>query len=122
MHPHCYHISPCKLCMFGSKIFGHWLTKALGLRWPKITRKAVSSCLKGLNLRVVGGLDYRGHTKHDIDVIGDERDVPVLVKRLNEKNINNLVHYCGPQANRHSHWQALKNGFLVTFLGNKIYL
>jgi len=76
--------------------------------------------LKGLALTVVGGLNYRGYTEHDIDVIGKETDVPVLVKRLSAKGIKNLVHYCGPEFGEHSHWQALKNGFLVTFFGNKI--
>jgi len=108
--------------MLGSKIFGHGLTKLLGMKWKKITLEEVLPYLKGLSLQIVGGLENRGYTEHDIDVIGEEKDVPILVKRLSEKSINNLVHYCGPQASEHSHWRALKNGFLVTFLGNKVYL
>lgn len=111
----------CTWCAWGSKIFGHDLTKLLGKKWDKITIEEVAPCLEGLNLEIVGGLCYKGYTEHDVDVIGEEKDVPVLVKRLNEKNVNNLVHYCGPRAKGHSHWTALKNGFLVTFFGNKIY-
>ena len=108
--------------MLGSKIFGHGLTKLLGKKWQKLTYEQVSPSINGLDLKIVGGLDYRGYTEHDIDVIGKEADVPVLVKRLAEKGINNLVHFCGKTASNHSHWQILKNGFLVTFLGNKMYL
>ncbi len=78
--------------------------------------------MSGLHLTIVGGLIERGYTEHDVDVIGNEKDVPALVQRLAERNIHNLVHYCGSDPVKHSHLRALINGFLVTFLGNKIYL
>ncbi len=122
MHEHCYQVAPCKWCMLGSKIFGHGLTKLLGKKWPRLTLPQVTPNLSGLDLQIVGGLVNRGFTEHDIDVIGQESDVKVLAKRLSEAGISNLLHYCGPKASSHSHWRALKNGFLVTFLGNKMYL
>ena len=121
MFQHCYHASECGLCSFGSKVFGHGLTRLMGKKWSKITIEQVRPCIEGLGLRIVGGLVNRGYTEHDIDVIGQENDVSTLAKRLAARNINNLVHYCGPASSKHSHFRALVNGFLVTFLGNKIY-
>lgn len=122
MLQHCYHTPRCRLCAFGSKVFGHGLTYLLGKRWSKITIEQVYPHIEGLGLEIVGGLKNRGYTEHDIDVIGQEKDVSTLVKRLALNNINNLVHYCGSKASTHSHTKALINGFLVTFWGNKIYL
>ena len=121
MFKHCYHVADCKICSFGSKVFGHGLTKLLGKKWQRITIDQVEPCFVGLDLALVGGLERRGYTEHDIDVLGNEGDVSVLVERLRAKKINNLVHYCGPIQSRHSHFRALVNGFLVTFLGNKVY-
>ena len=107
--------------MFGSRLFGHGLTHLLGKRWDKITIEQVYPFFEGLDLKIIGGLSNRGYTNHDIDVVGIKRDVPILVERLAAKSIDNLVHYCGPVSEAHSHLEALINGFLVTFLGNKIY-
>ena len=122
MFEHCHHVSSCKVCKFGSRVFGHGLTRLLGLKWKRITLEQVQPLLTDLDLRIVGGLVNRGFTEHDIDVLGDEDDVSTLVKRLKTKKINNLVHYCGSRSRKHSHWQALKTGFLVTFFGNRIYI
>jgi len=102
-------------------VFGHGLTKLLGKKWQRITMDQVQPCTRGLNLIIVGGLEKRGYTEHDIDILGDEKDISVLVERLKAKKIYNLVHYCGVEKTRHSHLRALINGFLVTFLGNKVY-
>ena len=121
MLKHCHHVADCKLCSFGSMVFGHGLTKLLGKKWQRITMDQVQPCTRGLNLIIVGGLEKRGYTEHDIDILGDEKDISVLVERLKAKKIYNLVHYCGVEKTRHSHLRALINGFLVTFLGNKVY-
>jgi len=111
----------CKLCFFGSRLFGHGLTHLLGKRWNKITIGQVRASFDGLDLKIVGGLINRGYTNHDIDVVGYKKDVSILVQRLTSKNINNPVHYCGIASGEHHHLQALIYGFLVTFIGNKVY-
>lgn len=114
-------VPSCKLCYFGSRVFGHGLTNLIGKKYNKITLEQVGPCLAGLNLTIVGGLNNRGYTEHDIDVVGDKKDIKEFIKRLSEINIDSLVHYCGPSGLKHSHIVALVNGFQVTFLGNQIY-
>ncbi len=111
----------CKLCYFGSRVFGHGLTNLLGKKYKKITLDQIEPHLSGLNLFIVGGLKNRGYTEHDIDVVGDKKDIKEFIKRLAEINIDSLVHYCGPSQSKHSHMVALVNGFQVTFLGNESY-
>lgn len=111
----------CKWCRFGSRVFGHGLTNLLSKKWDRIELEDVRLTLQGLDLAIVGGLAHRGHTVHDIDVIGRAEDVPILVDRLSTKDIDNLVHYCGRSLDKHDHLTALVNGFLVTFFGNRIY-
>ena len=114
-------IKTCKLCLFGSKVFGHGLTYLLGKKYDKVLIGQVDPCLVNLNLVVVGGLKNWGYTEHDIDVVGNKKDIPLLIQRLTKNKIDNLVHYRGLLGDKHSHLTALVNGFLVTFFGNRIY-
>ena len=113
--------SSCLLCSIGSKVFGHGLTHLLGKKYNKVTLEQINPYLTNLNLIIVGGLKKRGHTEHDIDVVGNKQDVTTLIQRLTQNNIHSLVHYCGPSEHKHSHMTALINGFGVIFFGNKIY-
>ena len=50
--------------------------------------------MSGLDLELVGGLWERGWTLHDIDVVGDNKDLFELTKRLKKNNIYFLIRPC----------------------------
>lgn len=80
--------------------------------------------MRDLNLEIVGGLNYRGWTVHDIDVIGNQKDVPILVERLEKAGIKNHVHLCDVKLHKHSHFLCLMDGLKVILFENnqfKVY-
>ena len=74
--------------------------------------------MRDLNLEIVGGLNYRGWTVHDIDVIGDKKDIPALVERLEKARIKNPVHLCDSKFHKHSHFLCLIDGLKVILFEN----
>lgn len=86
----------------------------LGRRWNKIHKKDIEIYLAGLQLQFVGGLNKRGWTVRDIDVIGNHNDVAVFNQRVKNATIKNPVHYCGSDIN-HSHTSCLWNGIKLIF-------
>ncbi len=78
--------------------------------------------MRGLDLELVGGLRNRGWTIHDIDVVGNLKDVSELIKRVRKAGISNPVHFCDKGFRRHSHIECIKDGLEVLFLGDKMYL
>lgn len=103
----------CLICEISSSILGKKAEMfLLHEKWKKIYLNQVDSYLKGLDLKIVGGLHNRGWTIHDVDIVGTNRDVPIFARRLTEAGIENPVHYCGRQSHRHilNHLLCLKNG------------
>ena len=107
----------CKVC----KIVPVLLGKAIFL--PLLKRTGgyiqcvdIEPLLQDLSLELVGGLVTRGYTTHDIDIIGDKRDIPVFVDRLRQASIPNPIHYCGKKE-RHSHWQCVYYGLKLAVTG-----
>lgn len=82
----------------------------------KIFFKDINKYAKGLNIKIVGGLSDRGYTYHDIDVVGDKKDVLIFVRRLNRDAISNPVHYCGG-FDDHSHLKCTFYGLKLVFTG-----
>jgi len=110
----------CKICKFFSRAFGRPLMFLLGRNWKKISREEILAQRGILNLEIVGGLKKRGWTSHDIDVIGNKKDVSAFAKRLRKAKINNPVHYCG-NAEDHSHILCLWNGLILIVKGIGYY-
>jgi len=50
--------------------------------------------MRNLDMELVGGLAKRGWTVHDIDVIGNPKDLTVFVQRLRDAKIKNPIHFC----------------------------
>ena len=117
MH-HCHLTGNCNFCKFFSRVFGHPLMFILGRRWTKIEEKEVINHMRGLHLELVGGLAKRGWTVHDIDIIGDSKDVPIFVERLRKARVTNPVHFCDKTIRRHSHIFCLWNGLMLILNGN----
>jgi hypothetical protein len=86
--------------------------------WRKIYTHEVITHMRGLNLEIVGGLNYRGWTIHDIDVIGDVNDVPIFIERLEKAGIKNPVHLCDLKLHKHSHILCLVDGLKVILFEN----
>jgi len=93
----------------------------LNKKWGRITEKEVILQKEDLNLEIIGGLKNRGWTVHDIDVIGDKRDVNTFAQRLKKAKINNPVHFCGGMNGKHSHISCLWNGFMLIIEGKGYY-
>lgn len=107
----------CKVCavlphLLGKKLF----LPLLGHNYKKITREEVTPFLDGLDLKIVGGLEKRGYTKNDIDLIGEKKDVQILAERLLKVGVVNPLHYCGGEG-RHSHLECALNGIKLAFSG-----
>lgn len=90
-------------------------------KWKKITIGEVITHMRGLNLEIVGGLVNRGWTIHDIDVIGDPRDIPVFIERLEKARIKNPVHLCDKGIRKHSHFLCLMDGLKLILFENKAF-
>ena len=76
----------------------------------------INKYAEGLDIKIVGGLSDRGHTRHDIDIIGNKKHIPVFVKRLRTNLIFNPVHYCGG-FKTHSHLKCIFYGLKLVFTG-----
>ena len=73
--------------------------------------------VEGLRLRVVGGLVSRGYTTNDIDVVGEREDIPALVSRLHADGIQEPIHYCGSEHEKHSHLRCAFYGIKMALTG-----
>lgn len=107
----------CKTCRFMSRAMGGRIVMPIVCRKSnKIFLEDVKKHTGGIRIRIVGGLSDRGYTHHDIDVVGDKKDVPRFVERLRSDSISNPVHYCGG-FKTHSHLECILNGLKLVFTG-----
>lgn len=93
----------------------------LGKKWPRLEREQILPFVEGVDLELVGGLKERGWTIHDIDVVGDLRDVPKFVSQVRNAGIKNPVHFCDFGSKNHSHWLTIKDGLKALFIGDQMY-
>ena len=117
MH-HCHLTGNCIFCKFLSRVFGHPLMFILRRKWEKIQKDEVIYHMRSLDLELVGGLAKRGWTVHDIDIIGNPKDVPVFIQRLKDAKIQNPIHFCDKGEKRHSHIFCLWNGLMLVLNWN----
>ena len=82
----------------------------------KIFLKDIKKYTKGINIKIIGGLSDRGYTPHDIDVVGDKKDLLIFIKRLKKNSISNPIHYSGGFKN-HSHLKCIYYGLKLVFTG-----
>lgn len=117
----CHQINNCKFCTFISRSMGHPLMFVLHKKWNKLKKDQVFGHMRGLNLELVGGLVNRGWTIHDIDVVGNAKDVPTFVDRLERGGITNPVHLCDTHLRfkSHSHFFCLLDGLKLILFENK---
>lgn len=107
----------CKVCRIMSRVMGGRIVMPIVCRNDKkIFFSDIEKYTDGLDIRIVGGLADRGHTHHDIDVVGDKKDLLVFVERLIENHIFNPVHYCGGHED-HSHLKCTYYGLKLVFTG-----
>lgn len=102
-----------------SRTFGHPLMFVLGKQWPKIYTENITPHLSDLDLELVGGLADRGWTIHDIDIIGNIKEVPKFIERIRKAKIKNPVHFCDMGYKKHSHLRVIVNGLKSLFMGDK---
>ncbi|HAJ44404.1 TPA: hypothetical protein DCX62_02070 [Candidatus Azambacteria bacterium] len=96
--------------LLGKRIFMFLLNR----KWEKLYKKDLGWHIKDLNIEIVGGLNKRGWTVHDIDVVGNRNDVVIFNDRIRGALIKNPIHYCGSSIN-HSHLMCLFNGVKLIF-------
>ena len=96
----------------GKKIF----MPLLGHRYPRITLPGIQQYTEGLDVVIVGGLQNRGWTCNDIDVLGSKQDAKIFDERLKKNGVMHPVHYCGPLTN-HSHVVCAFNGIKLALTG-----
>ncbi len=110
-------MTECRTCKLISLLLGKKLIlPLLGKHYPMCRLGEVQKDMKGLNLRIVGGLVNRGWTTNDVDVIGERSDVPKLASRLAADHILEPVHFCGDGIH-HSHLQCAYYGIKMTLTG-----
>jgi len=100
-----------------SEILGKRIFERFFFKNKKIKIEEISPLIKDLDLELVGGLKERKWTIHDIDIVGDHKDILVFVKRLKKNKITNPVHFCSP-CRKHSHIITLWNGLKMLLGGD----
>lgn len=110
-------MTECKLCRFASRAMGGRIVMPIVCRKSKkIFLEDIQEYTRGLELKIVGGLSDKGYTRHDIDVVGNKKHLPLFIKRLKENSINNPIHYCGG-FDTHSHLECIFYGLKLVFTG-----
>ncbi len=108
----------CKTCRFISHALGKkFMMPLLAHHYPLCRFGDVKKELRGLDLRIVGGLATRGWTKNDVDVVGERADIPTFESRLRKDGIPEPIHFCGSDDEPHSHLRCALYGIKMALTG-----
>ncbi len=107
----------CRVCRFMSRAMGGRIVMPIVCRKSdKIFLEDIKKHVRGIDIRIVGGLSDRGYTHHDIDVVGNKEHLPLFAERLRTNSVRNPIHYCGG-FNTHSHLECAFYGLKLVFTG-----